>query len=396
MTNASHEQGGRAEDTVDGSDRALPTFYTDADSKHVGDLLERGTARRVDSPEGADLLWLRSRVRYKPLLGKLKPFQLLNHIPNEFAMADKGRLAETLYAYDRVHSDPDFGVKDLVQETYCLYLPEGRERFFAQLPESESRDDLWILKRCNLSEGYGIHVLWQFDELRRFCERAANPKPGEKYAPYVIQRYIKNPLLLAGRKSEIRIYWLVASIDPLLVLVYREGTVRLNTSPFKLDEFDNPLIHVTNVVQQKSHRDHDPSAVLKWSFKEWERYLIEDRKIAPNGFVEQQLKPQLKRMLTFVVRAAAPALAERLPENGLCFGLYGADVILDEDLHPWLTEVQEGPATGYDDPIKREVLPPMLMEAAAIMFEVARRKRDRASLKVLDAVSGFEWVLNDA
>lgn len=386
----------RPESPVDASDREPPTFYTDADSAHVGHVLTRGMYRRVEDPENADLLWLRSKVRYRPLLKTLKPFQLINHIPNEFAMANKGRLAENLYKYDRSQAGGVFGANDLVQETYCLYLPDERERFFAQLPKHESKDDLWILKRCDSSEGYGIYVLWQFDELRKFYERAAKPKDGEQYAPYVIQRYIKNPLLLSGRKSEIRVYWLVASLDPLLVLMYREGTVRLNTMPFKLDEFDNPLIHVTNVAQQKAHPDRDPSAVLKWSFKEWERYLIEDRRLAPKGFVEQQLKPQVKQMLSFVVRAAAPALLEGLPERGLCFGLYGADIILDETLHPWLTEVQEGPATGYDDPIKREVIPPMLSEAAAILFEVARRKRDGSSLKTLDAVDRYEWVINDA
>lgn len=357
---------------------------------------ERGPFHVVQARHDADLLWLREPEDYRPCFKTLRPLQLLNHLPSEAAMSDKGHLAEHLYGYDRVQREDDLGVKDLVQETYCLYLRNDRERFFAQVPKEASKDNLWILKRADSARGVGIRILWQFDELREFCARAARPRRGERYARYVIQRYIKNPLLLEGRKSEIRVYWLVASLDPLLVLMYREGTVRLNTQPFKLDDFDNTLIHVTNVAQQKAHPDHDPAAVLKWPFERWERYLVVECKRAPEGYLERHLKPHLKRMLSFVIRAAAPALRVGYPKRGLCFGLYGADIILDDTLHPWLTEVQEGPGLSFTDATKQALIPAVLNEAAAIMLEVARRRRGGESLKTLEAVKGFEWVINEA
>lgn len=374
----------------------IETLYVDPISVDARAAFELGPFRLVDDPAQADLIWFRKKNDTLPLHETLGPFQLLNHIPREMALGDKGRLAENLYKYDRIQTKYDFGVKDLVQETYCLYLPDQCARFFAQLPPAESKDNLWILKRCSESEGRGIHILWQFDRLREFCERAAQDETKTKYALYIIQRYIKNPLLLEGRKSEIRIYWLIASLDPLLVLLYREGTVRLNTLPFKLDDFGNTLVHVTNVVQQKAHPGYDPNAILKWSFSEWERYLIEDRKLAPKNFVREHLLPKLKRMLAFASEAAVPALSVGLPAKGMCFTLFGADIILDDTLHPWLTEIQEGPALDFDDPIKRALIPPMLNEAASIMLEIARRKREGRDLKTLDAVKNFEWVINQA
>ena len=47
-------------------------------------------------------------------------------------------------------------------------------------------------------------------------------------------------------------YWLIASLNPLLVLMYPEGTVRLTTKKFKLSHLDDPLIHITNLYQQKN------------------------------------------------------------------------------------------------------------------------------------------------
>lgn len=371
-----------------------PAIYCDEASKNARTAFELGGYRLVEKPKHADLLWMRKD--YRPFYNSLKPFQLLNHLPSERAVADKGFLAEHLSEYDKVRATHDIGMKDLMQETYCLEFPEDRERFFNQLPATESKENLWILKPCDSSRGKGISILWQFDELREFYTHPEEHSFDPQDERYIIQRYIQNPLLLEGRKSEIRIYWLVASLDPLLVLLYREGTVRLNTKPFSLDDFENTLIHVTNVFQQKSHPEYDPSAILKWSFSDWENYLIHDVKVAPQNYVEDHLKPRLKRMLSFVVAAALPTLAQAPLKNGLCFGLYGADIIFDDKLHPWLTEVQEGPGLNFDDPIKQKVIPVMLNEAAAIMLEVARRKRDGVSLKTLDAVQGFEWVVNAA
>lgn len=367
-----------------------PSVFFDAASNNARAAIDEGRFRVVEEPHDADLLWMRKG--YRDWFEQLRPFQLLNHLPNENAVTDKGFLAEHLKQFDRVQTAFDFGMKDLVQETYCLYIPDEATRFFGQLPLADSKDNLWILKPCTSSRGRGIRILWQFDELRKAFAYPATYDFDPQKDRYVIQRYIKNPLLLQGRKSEIRIYWLVASLDPLLVLMYREGTVRLNTMPFSLDDFDNTLVHVTNVFQQKSHPDYDPSVVLKWSFSDWENYLIRDLKLAPENYVEGHLKPQLKRMLSFVIRAAVPSL-EHQPATGLFFGLLGADIIFDDKLHPWLTEIQKGPGLSFDDAIKKKVIPPMLNEAVAIMLEVRRRKRDGLSLKELDAVRRFEWVI---
>ena len=61
-----------------------------------------------------------------------------------------------------------------------------------------------------------------------------------------IHRYIINPLLLDGRKFDVRAYMLVASTVPFLIL-YHKGYVRLTCA--KYDENDLSLgVHLTNQV----------------------------------------------------------------------------------------------------------------------------------------------------
>ncbi len=59
-------------------------------------------------------------------------------------------------------------------------------------------------------------------------------------------RYIINPLLINGKKFDIRCYMLISSVDPLIIL-YHSGYIRLSLFHFDLND-QNLLTHLTNQV----------------------------------------------------------------------------------------------------------------------------------------------------
>ena len=97
------------------------------------------------------------------------------------------------------------------------------------------------------------HKLSQINEWRKDHRW----KPDEAQTEtYVVQRYIENPLLVGGKKFDLRIYALVTSFNPLVCYLYCSGFARFtgfrySSSAKKLGE---SYMHLTNVAIQKTVR----------------------------------------------------------------------------------------------------------------------------------------------
>lgn len=103
----------------------------------------------------------------------------------------------------------------------------------------------WIWKPVNSSCGRGIRLLKSdlgYATEKRLCRR-----------PGIVQRYIKRPLLVNGRKFDLRLYVVVTSFDPLKIYLNSEGLVRLATKKYsKLSStMQHRTMHLTNYSVNK-------------------------------------------------------------------------------------------------------------------------------------------------
>ena len=92
---------------------------------------------------------------------------------------------------------------------------------------------------------------------------------------YVISRYIADPLLVGGKKFDLRLYALVTSYRPLRVYLHRDGFARFCSVKYSSDinEMDNHYVHLTNVAVQKHGDDYNDSHGGKWSLRNLRLYL---------------------------------------------------------------------------------------------------------------------------
>lgn len=66
---------------------------------------------------------------------------------------------------------------------------------------------------------------------------------------YVVQQYIKKPMLIDDLKFDCRLYVMLFSVDPLRIYFFKEGMARFSTEPYKTPSkknLSNMFMHLTN------------------------------------------------------------------------------------------------------------------------------------------------------
>jgi len=213
----------------------------------VYDIISRGFARKKgwnELPHGLDLrnswnlLWTWSKIKID--LTKLLVWQKCNHFSGAKNVSRKDFLKRNIEMAQRMSPKANqvFNISPLT-----FILPKEYVNFletFSELEDKEGKFNYWIMKPAAKSRGRGISLVNDLSQISY----------GE---PIVVQRYIKNPLLINGYKFDMRIYVVVTSVNPLEAFLYRDGFGRFSTIPFSLDPTDknNKYIHLTNVSIQK-------------------------------------------------------------------------------------------------------------------------------------------------
>jgi len=119
---------------------------------------------------------------------------------------------------------------------------------------------------------------------------------------------------------------------------------------------EDAFVHLTNVAIAKSAADYDPERGLKWSLDKLKRYLT-----ARHGVDAVE---KLWVRIGWVIIHSLRSVQTQIMQDPHCFELYGYDILLDEDLKPWLLEVNASPSltpsSQEDYELKFRVLSHML------------------------------------
>ena len=137
-------------------------------------------------------------------LNKLLVFQKVNHFPLNKNISRKDLLYKNMENLRRLKVSVPF-----MPLTYNL--PKEFSQFSAKFHDDqmlEGANNIWIMKPIGKSRGRGIKLINNIANLSYVDN-------------IVVQKYLRNPLLLDGYKFDMRIYVLVTSIHPLEAFVYR-------------------------------------------------------------------------------------------------------------------------------------------------------------------------------
>ncbi|XP_015266992.1 PREDICTED: probable tubulin polyglutamylase TTLL9, partial [Gekko japonicus] len=176
---------------------------------------------------------------------------------------------------------------------------------------------------------------------------------------YVAQRYIENPYLIGGRKFDLRVYVLVMSYLPLKAWLYRDGFARFSNTRFTLNTIDDQYVHLTNVAVQKTAPDYDPEKGCKWMIQQFRLYLT-----AKHG--AEAVEGLFAEMDNIFIKSLQ-SVQKVIISDKHCFELYGYDILIDQDLKPWLLEVNASPSLTASSPEDYELKTHLLEDTLNIV-----------------------------
>lgn len=179
----------------------------------------------------------------------------------------------------------------------------------------------------------------------------------------VVQRYIRRPLLVHGLKHDLRLYLLIASVDPLVAFLNEEGLARFCTDKYEIPTQQNKSkvssAHLTNYSLNKNNPNFIHTDELTEVNKGTKQTLSSYWKaLEAEGLDVDQIKADIKHLNQELLKALKPYLQyfEKCTfpgmEHGKYFHIIGVDIILDERCRPWVLEINASPSMNIDSTIQ--------------------------------------------
>lgn len=149
-------------------------------------------------------------------------------------------------------------------------------------------------------------------------------------------------------------YVLVTSYRPLKAYLHTGGFARFCTEKYTSDmtEIDNMMVHLTNVAIQKFGEGYNEQHGGKWSIKNMRLYIEQTR----GKEACERLFDGIKNIIFISLKSVQSVIIN----DRHCFEVYGFDILIDDNLKPWLIEINASPSlsttTETDRILKMQVI----------------------------------------
>ncbi len=298
----------------------------------------------------------------------LQKGQKVNHFPGTWCIGNKASLGRILGVMHRKFGE----AYSIHADTYIM--PHDRRKIrgiWAAEPRS-----LWIIKPSNSSCGRGIRVINGHNN--------AKLNKGT-----IVQKYLSRPYLINNRKFDLRLYVCVTSFDPLRAYLYDDGLARFATSDYSRNpkHLKNRFMHLTNYSVNKKNTEFvkndgaDNCGVgSKWTLKALRRWFREHQ--VDDCKVMRDIQDVLVKTLIGAESNVASLINRYQMRRDNCFEVFGFDVFLDEDLKPWVIEVNVAPSLSSSSPLDKKCKNNLLCDVYNLVgFHVGDPKKERKRME---------------
>lgn len=209
----------------------------------------------------------------------------------------------------------------------------------------------------------------------------------------VAQRYVDDPLLIDGLKFDLRLYVVLAGVNPLRVFLYEDGLARFATNPYvsaQRGDIGDLFTHLTNYSINKTSanfcaaRNGEPDDQIEVEEPLQHKRTFQQvlRVIQKQGRDVTELKRRIEDLVVKTMTTGQNYLSQVYStlhpdnaENEQCFQVLGLDVLIDSKLKPWLLEINQSPSFHTDGRVDHQVKTKLLEDTFALLCLSGERKQ---------------------
>ncbi|KAG7365589.1 tubulin-tyrosine ligase family protein [Nitzschia inconspicua] len=389
------------------------TFYYDGDkiTQPIARAYRSRGWTQVDKPQQAQ--WIYTYNTNRPWGEKLKPWQRFNMLPFYQKWNTKDQFTYYYKQFQRAH--PERAPSQYVPETFMLSETVEDIMEFQKKLESGGYKYPWVLKAGSVNQGRGITMIAPSSkELVELPKKAlymlqkqadgGDAEEDEDWEDMIVQSYVCNEMTWERRKFDVRMYWLVASLDPLIVL-YHDGYVRIGNSDYSEEDFSNTRAHLTTHTflgaEGKATFDQFEEMITTyWESKNNRMGGTIGRSYpwpakSPVEHVRNQFKDAIAEMIEVYQKEAfdIPDGQTITAENA--FSFYCADFILDNDLDVWFIEPQNGCGLDEDYYFRLEMHGSLFNGMTDIMEEIWHKQEQGLPVMPIQNVGNWQILYGD-
>ena len=230
--------------------------------------------------------------------------------------------------------------------------------------------NIWVLKPSTLSRGRGIQCVNNLKSVFDCLNQ-------ENINGLVIQKYIENPLLIYGKKFDIRQWVLLTSLRPLTIWLWDDPYLRFSAEEYNIDNFSNIYSHLTNNCIAKYSKKYNSNNKIEgdmWDVPQFRNYLVETLK--------KDTWPKIKEQILNIVLCSFDSVKNEIKYRENSFELFGFDIMFDDDWNAYLIEVNASPSMDYSTKITSKLVPEMIDNLFEIVIDKKSDKKVGKWVKV--------------
>ena len=246
-------------------------------------------------------------------------------------------------------------------------IQDTNKRIYFTLPKIQNKNDINKNNNALISESNDknkavLNIKKRID-YTKIIRNSVRKKGQYKSNKIILQKYIEKPLLYNGRKFDTR-FWVLLT-HKMDIYLFKEGHLKATSFNFSLENTDL-YVHLTNYsVQKYSDKFEKYEEGNEISLNDLQKSLNTNYKLDVD--LKKKIFPKIKNIILISIHSVKKLINRYNREK--CFEIFGYDFMFDQQLNPFLIEINTNPGLEISSPLIKKLVPRMIDDAFRLTID---------------------------